>query len=175
MDSPSVSVSSPSKRSSVRYIKDLVRVQKLPEAVEQLSAFQATTLWVNEHQQGAHVIPKLAVLRKDNASTESCLWGTMGNNEETQLNQAIKMMFCLWFVSFQFYTRTKQSDLGRLPQLPWSPGWPASWVACCWWSCLWPTWRFSLLPQNTTPAAQQHLHTQIIHKKKCLHDWINQY
>lgn len=56
---------SPSQRSSVTEVEDLVRVQELPEAVEELSTLQTAALWVDKHQQGTDILSQLVVL-KDN-------------------------------------------------------------------------------------------------------------
>lgn len=55
---------SPSQWSTVGNVKDLMRVQELPKAVEQLSSFHASTLWVDEDQQGTDVISQVVVLEE---------------------------------------------------------------------------------------------------------------
>lgn len=42
-----------------------MRVEKFPEAVEKLSAFQTAALLVDEHQQRTDVFVQLVVLRDD--------------------------------------------------------------------------------------------------------------
>lgn len=53
---------SPGQRPSVGDVKHLVRVEKLPEAVEELTTLQTATLWVDEHQQRTYVVAKLVHL-----------------------------------------------------------------------------------------------------------------
>lgn len=55
---------SPGQRSSVGNVKDLMRVEQLPEAVEELSALHAAALWVDEHQQGTDILSRRAVLKE---------------------------------------------------------------------------------------------------------------
>lgn len=55
--------SSPGQRTSGGDVEHLVGVQKFPEAVEKLSAFQTAALRVDKHQQGTDVLPQLVVLR----------------------------------------------------------------------------------------------------------------
>lgn len=59
---------SPSQRSSVGDVKDLVGVQKFPEAVQKLSAFQTAALRVDEHQKWTDVCSQLVELREENYS-----------------------------------------------------------------------------------------------------------
>lgn len=58
---------SPSQRSPVGNVKDLMRVQKFPEAVEKLSAFQTAALRVDEDQQRTDVFVQLVELRDDDS------------------------------------------------------------------------------------------------------------
>lgn len=63
-------VLSPRQRSTVGDVKDLMRVQKLPEAVEQLSALQTAALRVDKHQQRTDIAIQPVVLRDDKTITE---------------------------------------------------------------------------------------------------------
>lgn len=56
---------SPSQRSSVGNVEDLMRAEKFAEAVEELPALQTAALRVDEHQQGADVFPEPVDLRDD--------------------------------------------------------------------------------------------------------------
>lgn len=56
---------SPSQRSPVGNVEDLMRAEKFAEAVEELPALQTAALRVDEHQQGADVFPELVDLRDD--------------------------------------------------------------------------------------------------------------
>lgn len=62
---------SPSQRPSVGNVKDLMRVQKFPEAVEKLSALQAAALRVDEHQQRTDVFVQRVVLRDDDSRQQT--------------------------------------------------------------------------------------------------------
>lgn len=55
----------PSQWSSVTDVKDLVRVEQLPEAVEELPALQTAAFRVDEHQQRTDVGLQLVVLKED--------------------------------------------------------------------------------------------------------------
>ena len=68
---------SPCKRPSVGNVKHLVRVEKLPEAVQQLPALHAPALGVDEHQYGTRCLGELVVLRTaTNTKTPRVAWTT---------------------------------------------------------------------------------------------------
>lgn len=53
---------SPRKRPPIGQLKDLVRVQQLPETAEQVPALEASTLGVHKHEKGAAVWGQVQVL-----------------------------------------------------------------------------------------------------------------
>lgn len=53
---------SPRKRPPIGQLKDLVRVQQLPETAEQVAALEASTLGVHKHEEGAAVWGQVRVL-----------------------------------------------------------------------------------------------------------------
>lgn len=53
---------SPSQWPPVGDVKHLVRVEKLPEAVEELTTLQTATLRVDKHQQRTNVVAKVVHL-----------------------------------------------------------------------------------------------------------------